>query len=235
MRKYRDSDFWFEILTDTAPDGARGTRYYQVSCRSCSNSQRYHAAGVSNEGLKKIFTRAGWTIGKSRFKHICPDCSRRHSSPPTPTPITTPEPPPEPQISFIQKTWLHLHDDQRVEFWHWLHETYACWVDNAGRVSLITQPALPAPAQSPNDSELLAERDRLLAERNDLLAQLEVLTAPAPAPAAPAPAPARASATIIPLRPSPPPAEAPAPDDDDDEPAAWWLEMVAAQEAKKKD
>lgn len=227
MKRYRDEDFWFEIVTDTAPDGQRGARYYQVHCRRCSNKQRYHASGASNEALRKIFQRAGWTINAhNRFKHYCPDCSRRHQAQAAATTNIIPTAPAAARPNPIQRLWLSISDDERVEFWHWLHDTYACWLDNSGHISLIARaPAPPAPEPEPEPLGAMSEVTHAEPPPDP----------PPPPPVEDGPAQPRQVQDQPPLtmgsdgQPAPEPTE----DDDDDDVADWWKEIEAKRKIEK--
>jgi hypothetical protein len=73
MKKYRAEDYWFEITSGPSIDG-HAIRYYVIHCRRCDRMASHKASGLSNDGLRKFFVRDGWTIGRSQYGHICPEC-----------------------------------------------------------------------------------------------------------------------------------------------------------------
>jgi hypothetical protein len=70
------------------------TRYYDVACRRCGKTASFHANGLTNETLRKLFIRKKWDIGKTPTQHTCPECGMKHQkpqpqlpTPPLPLPI----------------------------------------------------------------------------------------------------------------------------------------------------
>jgi hypothetical protein len=49
------------------------TRYYTIACR-CGKTASYHANGMTDDGLRKMFIRRKWDVGKAPNQHRCPDC-----------------------------------------------------------------------------------------------------------------------------------------------------------------
>jgi hypothetical protein len=141
MRRYREEDFWYEILT--APDaGGRVTRAYRVTCRHCNCFKSFRSGGrLSDDKMRKHLIREGWDIGRSNNLHVCPGCSEKPKPPVTaqvkPLPagfvdrmlqaaldaVTSPQeealitPPPEPLVT-LEAAWMACSEDERREFVH---------------------------------------------------------------------------------------------------------------------
>jgi hypothetical protein len=144
MRKYAADDFWFEITHGPSPGDGGTVRYYIVTCRKCRRQSKYHATDLSNDALRKVFIRQGWMLGKTRNRHLCPDCSKRHAPQPKVEPavvieIPSPQVSAPPQVSRLESLWDQSSEDERVEFWNLLRRRYAEGKEAAARDALYDE------------------------------------------------------------------------------------------------
>ena len=119
MKKYRDTDFWFELTEGSAPSGLGFVRYYAVTCRKCGKQARHMASGQANDQLRKFFIRQNWEIGRATNLHLCPDCTVRHKHrlrPEPPTSNLIPLLPPQHQRVTLQEAWKQANEIERAEF-----------------------------------------------------------------------------------------------------------------------
>jgi hypothetical protein len=82
---------WCEITQAYDSNLRRAIRLYRVRCR-CGAESSYHATGMSDEQLKKVFMRRKWDLAKHNGNHRCPDCVARAEpvAPPAPAPKKEP-------------------------------------------------------------------------------------------------------------------------------------------------
>lgn len=95
MKRHDEGDFWYEISQMPDPI-AKGVwvRKYSIKCRYCGREASCGANGMSNEHMRKAFTRQGWDIGNRKTRHKCPDCMKRSHVERVEAPARAPEPAP---------------------------------------------------------------------------------------------------------------------------------------------
>lgn len=125
----RVKDSWFEIGHMRDPTTGQRGRCYTVQCHRCPQKVSYHATGMSNEALRKIFIRAKWEIGKTRHQHLCPDCAMRENKPAPPAAVVSPPAPaPAPAAAvpvtaaMLKALWDMAEIAERIEFWTMLND-----------------------------------------------------------------------------------------------------------------
>jgi hypothetical protein len=80
MKRFRDDEHWFRLSHGPDPSG-RMTRYYLIACHQCGRTVSYHANGLGDDALRKVFARQSWEVGKRQNQHRCPDCNKRDDLP----------------------------------------------------------------------------------------------------------------------------------------------------------
>lgn len=78
-RHNRHRDFWYEISSRQV--NGRVSHQYTVRCHKCGVSTNSHARDLTDDGLRKVFQRQGWSIGRGRNQHLCPQHSRPEKPP----------------------------------------------------------------------------------------------------------------------------------------------------------
>lgn len=157
MKKNRRT--WFTITAAPDAAGGRHVRYYSVECR-CGRRASHQASDLKDDGLRRYFTRLGWTIGKTPTQHHCPGCLHdkpvpRPAAPPAPAPSVIVTPPP---TLSLEAAWEAASDEQRADF---MLKHFG--LDPAAEVA--PAPPEPIPAESVDDEEPADWWQRLQQER----------------------------------------------------------------------
>lgn len=211
MKKFRPSDFWYEITQRPDPNNhGRFGQYYQVTCRECGAFRLKLANSMGDDGLRKWFMAHGWEIGKSQRGHTCSRCLHepKVSPPPPQPPEPEPEyelpPPPEPPANPVARAWEKASYAERKMFlyamreemqmtWQWVTETESEWTTRHN-----------AEQRRERLKVVVAEEDSSTVQRGTHIDSM-----PTQPPLAANPRPVEVAAA------------------DDDEPADWWKEMNA--------
>jgi hypothetical protein len=127
---------------------------------------------MADEGLRKLFVRQGWSIGKTASQNICPECSaaargREEAKPPPPAQTQAPSPDAELAADRVRSQawaahlWKNLHDLGRRA----LLDTIVAALTEQERLDLVEslmvaaamgrapEPAVPAGAPAPPPAE----------------------------------------------------------------------------------
>jgi hypothetical protein len=123
VKKYSEDAFFFEITSGPRTSDGQHIRYYLIRCCRCDRTASYHASGISNERMKKLFGRQGWYVGKSRNLHICPECQRKrehhiaeHGDESILLQAETPPKQPNPPSVALETAWKATDYLKRAEF-----------------------------------------------------------------------------------------------------------------------
>src|SRR5262245_44504068 len=124
MKKFRPEDFWFELTQGPDPVmPGRQIRVLRIECRDCGQTASMHPRNMAGDVIRKHFVRAGWSIGKTRSKHVCPACNgvgRVING--TTVAIEAPppaEPPPTKDVwvvADLEDAWTRSNEEQRIGF-----------------------------------------------------------------------------------------------------------------------
>jgi hypothetical protein len=76
MKRFRESDFWFELTQAPHPSTGRPVRYVRLTCRQCKSTVQTHANKMADDKLRKYFMRRNWHVGKTIQSHLCEQCQK---------------------------------------------------------------------------------------------------------------------------------------------------------------
>ena len=109
---------FYELISAPDPAG-KVTRYHLVQCSKCNASNQIKSAGLSDESLKKVFTRQKWLIGKHPNQHLCPACNegpQRHKEPAAPAKPAQHEHRRPSNLELLERAWAACSADEQGVF-----------------------------------------------------------------------------------------------------------------------
>ena len=143
---------WFSLSSGPDPAG-KMVRYYGIVCRECNREIKHRAGDLTDESVRKVFTRQRWTVGKTQRQHLCPGCAG--TARPEPQPQQPPPPKPAQKkpsnFSVLEAAWQACSRNEQVAFIAGKLDDQM-WHDWAAKLR-PPEPAPPAAAPPPEPVE----------------------------------------------------------------------------------